>query len=754
MKRTQRLVVVAVAILALTGVVAAATLFSADSGVSYEAPSGLEVTAGVSHDVQDSNPFIDSETLYLDGVTVSSAGETSVTIDQFTGSRTTLSSIDATNATISVDPDDKSAVLIDGQVTDLAWEDASLDGTAQITYSADGDGTITATGLQSDTAFAAATTTGEVLTTGTTSASGEATINVSAATDSDIVLLKPSSPELSNGQPNTDTTRYEDQTLQIDLNDGDFGTDAGDDVTLEWYVDGNLENTTTATANGTVSADVGPFDDGTHEWQVVATDDYGEAVTSANFTWTIEHAAPEVSNRQPADGSALSEREQEFSIDISDSDFAFDGDTVDATLFIDGESVGSETLSANGSASITTTISEGGGHEYYWVVSDRYGLETTTSTFSFDIPSELRIYNESSPDNLVDNVTVEILFYGGPDGDQFTFQRETSNGVVDMSGLPVDQEFVVVASADGYNNRRIYVESLFQQASVFLLPESSTAAYNVFQIDDKSGSYPPGETRLIIQRGLNKSGNFSWYTVSGDFFGGTNSHETYLRYNQRYRLIVENNQGDRRVIGAYMALDESNPKVITISSIVVSPPDGQNYYANTWIDDATEDDGKKTLKFSYNDPDKLTDSLDLVIHERGNVSNVLDEISTDNVGDSWTVSYALEGADAETSWVVDWSGQREGNEIGQRVPVGEEGNIPIPISSEWLTRFGLVALPVVAALSSERIATLGAMGTVAFAGILMISGIWEIPVLLWFAALVIALGGHALTMARRGSVFG
>jgi hypothetical protein len=72
----------------------------------------------------------------------------------------------------------------------------------------------------------------------------------------------------------------------------------------------------------------------------------------------------------------------------------------------------------------------------------------------------------------------------------------------------------------------------------------------------------------------------------------------------------------------------------------------------------------------------------------------------------------------------------------------------------FLSRAIAIGLVVVASLSSERMATIGAMGTVAFAGILMITGIWEIPVVLWFAALIIAVGGHALTKAQRGGVVG
>jgi hypothetical protein len=126
------------------------------------------------------------------------------------------------------------------------------------------------------------------------------------------------------------------------------------------------------------------------------------------------------------------------------------------------------------------------------------------------------------------------------------------------------------------------------------------------------------------------------------------------------------------------------------------------------------------------------------------------------VGQSWTYTYTLTGKEAETQWVVEWRGQREGREIGQTVPLGPggSGEVSLPLPDEWLVRFALVALPIVAALASERLATLGALGTVAFAGMLRLLGIWELPVVLWFAALVIALGGHALTIERRGGAVG
>jgi hypothetical protein len=108
------------------------------------------------------------------------------------------------------------------------------------------------------------------------------------------------------------------------------------------------------------------------------------------------------------------------------------------------------------------------------------------------------------------------------------------------------------------------------------------------------------------------------------------------------------------------------------------------------------------------------------------------------------------------TWIVDWEAQNaQGATVASgEEPVGRTGRIPIPMDPEWLWRFALVAIPVVAALASERIATLGALGTVAFAGILMIAGIAQIPFVLWLAAAVIALGGHAFQMRTEGAAYG
>jgi hypothetical protein len=475
----------------------------------------------------------------------------------------------------------------------------------------------------------------------------------------------------------------------------------------------------------------------------------------------VETSAPTV------DDSSLSPNSTSETLDsttvtleanVSDADFGrSQGDELTAEWYVDGSLKGTTTVTSNGTASYTIDSPAAGEHDWHVDFSDQYGQTTSSATASFTMPDELRIYKENATDTLVDSVTVELRFHGVED-DTLTVERETTNGKIDMTGLPVDEEFVVVAKADDYYNRRIYIASLVDQQNVYLLPKAKKAVYNVFALSDKSGTYPAGETRLIIQRGLNVSGQFQWTTVSGDFFGATNDHQTYLRYNQRYRLIIENNEGDRRVIGSYMATDEDNPKVITVKSIVVEPPEGQSYYGTAWVTDEdpnTENNvTERTLWFTYSDSQNATDELRVTIHERGNSSNEIANITVSDVGTEYAYTYTLEGEQTETAWVVNWTADRNGDTVGEEFPIGETGGLPLPMDSEWLARFGLVALPVMAALGSERNATYAAMGTTAFAGILMVTGIWDLSVYLWFAALVISVGGHLLTTAQRGGVVG
>jgi len=282
--------VILLATSAAAGVVGAADTFvTAPAGATYETDSGLRVTVATDHgSTQD--PFDGTDAVRLSNVTVSAGGPANITIDQIRGTWTNTSSINASANAVTIAPVDKSNVTVSGGVTALSFQDAEIDGTAQFTYSASSSGTVTLTGLPADTEFAAATTGGDVLTTGTTDGSGSAEVSVDAGTDVQVALTDPTAPIVDNStlSPSDGANLSERNTeLSVDVADADFGTEAGDTLTAEYVVDGSVAATDTVSSNGTSSATVSGLEGGSHDWYIRVTDDYGKTATSETHTFNV-----------------------------------------------------------------------------------------------------------------------------------------------------------------------------------------------------------------------------------------------------------------------------------------------------------------------------------------------------------------------------------------------------------------------------------------------------------------------------------
>lgn len=451
-------VIAAALLLATSAVGAASTFTTAPAGATYETDSGLKVTPTVDHGVPQ-DPFNGSDTVVLSDATFTASGPASLNISQFNGTRTNLSAIDASSNAITVDPDDKSAVTVSGGVTELSFSDAAIDGTTQLTYSSSGTGQITLTGLQADTGYAATTTSGDVVDTGTTSSSGEATISVGAASDEDIVLLEPDAPVADN---------------------------------------------TNATPSG------------------------GEKITTANVR---------------------------LSVPVEDADFGTDGDELTATFYLDGQQVATKTVTQNGTVEADVKADLGQDHTWYVELEDKYGQTETSDTFSFTSPAQLRIYKETEPNELITDESVDLTVRFYPFGDSEVVTRQANNGVVNLTGLPVDEQFVVTVednATDRYTYRRIVIDSITEQQAVYLLNESEPNARVVFQLDDPAGQFPPEETVLYIEKPITANNTTQYQTIAGDTFGASGRFPAVLQEDSRYRLRVEAQDGsNERVLGFY-----------------------------------------------------------------------------------------------------------------------------------------------------------------------------------------------------------
>jgi hypothetical protein len=266
---------------------------------------------------------------------------------------------------------------------------------------------------------------------------------------------------------------------------------------------------------------------------------------------------PQASNFSPANGTMLSQQNVTLSVDVSDPEFpTAQGDSVTAELFVDGSSAGTETVTSNQTVSMTHTFTTGGTHSYYWELRDSYGAVTTTDTRTLQSPAELRIYNvSSSPLALVDNASVEVRMF--QNGDVYT--RSTSTGVVDMSGVDPTKPFVVVVDSEGYFSRRIFVQSLYDRQSVYLLPDTTNSVDTIFKLQEFSGQYPQDSTVLQVLRPINGS----WEVAVGDYFGANGQFPATLEYGQRYRLQLLNvDTGNTRRLGTYTPISSSTQDVV------------------------------------------------------------------------------------------------------------------------------------------------------------------------------------------------
>jgi len=176
-------------------------------------------------------------------------------------------------------------------------------------------------------------------------------------------------------------------------------------------------------------------------------------------------------------------------------------------------------------------------------------------------PSKLEIRDENAPGELITGINATIGFYPQGDLDEVV-TRPAENGTVDMSGLPADQPFVAVASAEGYSNRRIYIDSLIETQDIYLVKDSADTVEIEFELDDFSGLYDESTTVLVVERSINGD----WQTVQGDFFGATGRWDATLSRDVRHRLTLKNlENGEEKVVGQF------TPQISGVRTITVDP---------------------------------------------------------------------------------------------------------------------------------------------------------------------------------------
>jgi hypothetical protein len=470
-------------------------------------------------------------------------------------------------------------------------------------------------------------------------------------------------------------------------------------------------DSTTVTSSGNYSLSVS----GGGEWRTVVdfSDDSGVSSGTVEAEGVVATAnAPTLSNPDPADGTEINNYDGTISIDINDVDFGLaQGDRVTVTASDSSGQLGSQDVTQNDTVTIAHDVAIGQ-NNITWTATDEYGNSDTLQQ-NFTTPQGLEIRNASNTSQLVNSAEVKIEFFN----ETQKITKTTNTGVVSFSGLNEQDNFVVQVNASGYTNRRVLLDDLLQQQAVYLVPESESTVDVRFTLQDNTGRFQAENTDFILRRGLNVSGDTTYKRVAGDRFGATQTLEFNLKQNARYRLVVRNTRGDTRELGG-VTVTRAETIPVQIGALDFSIENESTYQINT---SQPTQNGQRDLTFVYQDPASQTTSLDLRIHERGNVSNTLATYS--KAGTFGTIKIVEPTSDTNTSYVANVTFVRAGEEFTAVVPYGaQQYPLGAGLDQGWQSIISVGLILVVGGLFSAGNLKVGALVVPGMAGVLWFVG--------------------------------
>jgi len=425
-----------------------------------------------------------------------------------------------------------------------------------------------------------------------------------------------SSANFKNGE----LTRYEQNTLEIDVSDGDFPID-GDTVGVVWYLDGQPAHIDTIESNQTVQYETPPLADSKHNWSVELIGDYGHTARSDTFNYTIDHARPVFDNSTMSPSGLIDTQKPTFTIDMTDADFPRDEDTVDVGLWVnestddEPELEGVETMYQNGTVDIVPQSPISGNSTYFFQAVDDYGYVQNSSKVEIEAPNSLFIHSELAPyDRVRDKVTVSVV-----SGSNETVDRSvTADGTVEFGQLPAGEDYVFSLQTENHYQRGVYVDDLYARSTIFMLNASEPAYSTTVTFADRTGDFQENPI-MNIQTVINTSkvgpmpnNGPQWVTIGGDRLGVTGRYTTALRDGGRYRFRVRSQSGEIRTLGYYTAKE---PATVNLEIGRVEYPE-RTESAYTWKASLNQTDAGPAATFGYQDPTNDTTKVTVKVVDR------------------------------------------------------------------------------------------------------------------------------------------
>ncbi len=450
-------------------------------------------------------------------------------------------------------------------------------------------------------------------------------------------------------------------------------------------------------------------------------------------------------------GDATTFQMRDYAVDNDTEDFAYASSNGLTITLGDLPTVGVAAVDANTNAVLDSDIVE--------TTGDTATLELPSGTHAIElqsVPSELQVRNEAEPDELIDdNVTLRARFFAEEDT---VIERQVQNGTVSLAGLPPDEEIVVTVKEQNANftYRRILIDNIVETREIYLLPTTEPSAEIRFEINDQTGRFPNEETRLFVEKPITRNGETEYRIISGDRVGADGQFPTILIDSERYRLRVENTNGETRVLGSY-TVQGAEIAPIPIGEVEFTADVSEGAAMQASLRDAPDGASHDhEARIVYVDPEGLTSKIDVSIDYANGTE--IRPTTTETLNGSTNVyveTYPLPTSfdpEADTAVVtVDATRDLETETFERTIGDVAEAFGDAPIDPDILELMGYVSIIALIGLLVIVSAPMAALVGSGYAGILVLLGIVPIPMPLVVLA---GLAGVLATVGTSRGVFG
>ena len=495
---------------------------------------------------------------------------------------------------------------------------------------------------------------------------------------------------------------------------------------------------------------------GTFEWYAVGTADSGARDTGGPYTLGIGEADIIDGSEQPPDGSNVSPTDNvDLAVDVRVDNNAtvefYDAETGDPS---NDPLIGSQSVSSGTTTASARWYSDerSANEEWYAVLKDSTGTRDRAGTFAFGAGGQV-VARDADTGQIIDDRTVrfDATYPGGSE----TFDR--SPGTLDLSKSSAEEgdRIRIEVRAQNYYPTTVEVPNKQADADIYLergtnyssSPSSddpdNTASVeddperylSRFELQDRTGRYPPPNTTLALR--IDVDGDGQTDLVHRSSFGAANRVGARVKQDRQYQLVIENDDGDERRLGAWTALGDQLVELQVRAFDFDIPEQGGGYVSQASVEDVDDENETELLRWQFSDPDEATSRLEVAIYEQDNRSNgLLNRTYTDLGNASYTER--LTGNQTGKAWVIELNGTRNGERFTSRQVVGETDLAPgIPLDPFYQEMFAVLFLLVLAGVFGGVRAEAGAIIVPMTAGVLFWMG-W-LPGVVTAGAIAVAL---------------